>query len=207
MTPAVLASSKAAPSSQPCKTNFQPVCVDSVLVVSIKAASRTANVPARGQLLGGLLCCAGRGRGHPQRLRFMEGLKTLLDFLKVLVLKQRSWGAHVEDVFALQAPFKKAYYNIDVFAAGFLEQFVQILLNCFMLFYLFSNLGWPRILGCSVNTCFHLSLLSASLGDSDGASTLHLGADRWWRMTSWWWGRQAFEMHWRRWCREPHSPV
>lgn len=112
----------------------------------------------------------------------------------------------MEAVFAKRTHYKKASYIIGLFSAGSLEHFVILLhfektkfladwcselftfasgqankakpLCHFFLLQLYSNLGSPCILGSSVNACFHLSLLSASLGDSDGASTLHLGAER-----------------------------
>lgn len=66
----------------------------------------------------------------------------------------------------------ETHCNGGLFPAGCLER-SGTLLN------LFVTWGWPCVPGCAAHTCFRLCLclLSASLGDSDGASTLHLGAD------------------------------
>lgn len=63
------------------------------------------------------------------------------------------------------------------------------------------------VMSIADSICLSSVLLWGSLMD---ISTLHLGAEQWWRMTSgWWrwWRRQAFDMHWRWWSRELHSPV
>lgn len=218
-------------------------------MVSIKTASWAANVPGRGQLLGGFLCRAGSGRGHPPRHGGLASWNAIKDcwsswrcccWSSWAELPTRRTCRHCQIYSYMTAHSKK----VIIILAGFLLSICNKLHTFILVFCLekrsLDKLGL-RAFQCRsgqvikaqtfydlflmytfcITLVFHTSLavmliaapicLSSVLlwGSLMDNSTLHLGAERWWRMTSWWWWwrRQAFDMHWRRWSRESHSPV